>query len=200
MRRFTDPKLVIASHNLGKVREIADLLAAFEVEVVSAGDLGVSEPLETERTFVGNARLKALHTSEATGLPALADDSGLCVDALGGRPGVDTAPYAEREPGVRDFDWAMARLARDMAGKTDRAAQFHCVLALAWPDAHVETFHGQVAGTLNFPPSGARGFGFDPVFVPTGHDRSFGDMDPAEKHAMSHRAQAFAQLVATCFA
>lgn len=199
LRKFADPKLVIASHNQGKVREIGILLAPFGLEVISAGALNVEEPEETEKTFVGNATLKALHAARATGLPALADDSGLSVDALGGRPGVDTAPYAERAPGVRDFPWGMAKLEAEMVGKTDPAAQFNCVLALAWPDDHVEVFEGIVAGSLRFPPSGAQGFGFDPVFVPDGHDITFGEMDPDKKHAMSHRADAFHKLVKGCF-
>ena len=199
MRKFTNTHLVIASHNRGKIPEIAELLAPYGLSITSAADHGVSEPAETEDTFVGNATIKALHTARATGLPALADDSGLSVDALDGRPGVDTAPYAEREPGVRDFPWGMAKLEAEMAGHTDRAAQFNCVLALAWPDDHVESFHGIVEGSLRFPPRGDEGFGFDPVFVPKGHDITFGEMDPAKKHAMSHRADAFKKLVQGCF-
>ena len=199
MRKFTDKTLVIASHNRGKIPEIAQLLAPYGLTLTSAADHNVSEPEETETTFVGNAALKALHTARATGLPALADDSGLSVDALGGRPGVDTAPYAERSPGVRDFPYGMAKLEAEMAGHTNMAAQFNCVLALAWPDDHVEAVHGLVHGTLRFPPRGAEGFGFDPVFVPDGHDITFGEMDPAIKHAMSHRADAFEKLVHGCF-
>lgn len=200
LRRFTDPKLVIASHNQGKVREIGDLLAPFGLEVVSAGNLQVEEPEETEETFIGNASLKALHTAKATGLPSLADDSGLAVAALGGRPGVHTAPYAEIEPGVRDFAYGMAKLGDEMADQTDMAAKFVCVLALAWPDEHVEVFEGEVTGHLTFPPRGEMGFGFDPVFVPKGHEITFAELDPADKHAMSHRADAFKKLVAGCFA
>ena len=200
MRKFRDTQLVIASHNAGKISEISNLLAPFNVKIVSASALNVVEPEETEKTFAGNASLKAVHTARATNLPALADDSGLCVSALGGRPGVDTAPFAEREPGVRDFGWAMTRLEQELIGETNRAAQFHCTLALAWPDLHVEIFEGRVSGTLRFPPSGTQGFGFDPVFVPTGHTISFGEMEPEKKHAMSHRAKAFTQLVTNCFA
>lgn len=199
MRKFAENTLVIASHNAGKVREIQALLSDYAVNVISAAELNLVEPEETEDTFVGNATLKALYTARATNLPALADDSGLSVDALGGRPGVHTAPYAEREPGVRDFAYGMAKLETEMQGHTNRAAQFNCVLALAWPDAHVEVVTGQVAGTLRFPPSGDQGFGFDPVFVPDGHDITFGNMDPDKKHAMSHRAVAFAKLVKACF-
>ena len=200
MRRFVESKLVIASHNAGKVQEISALLAPFGLNVLSAGDLGVAEPEETEDSFVANATVKALYSCQATGLPALADDSGLCVDALDGRPGVHTARYAERAPGLRDFAYAMAKLEAEMQGKTDLRAHFSCVLALAWPDEPVEVFEGQVSGRLRFPPSGNRGFGFDPVFVPTGYDQTFGDMDPAEKHRLSHRAQAFDKLVQGCFA
>ena len=201
LRRFTAKKLVIASHNAGKLREIRALLLPYKIEIISAGDLGVEEPEETETTFVGNATLKALHTARATNLPSLADDSGLSVHALNGRPGVDTAPYAEREAGVRDFAYGMAKLEGEMKGKTtDKTAQFNCVLALAWPDEHVEVFEGKVEGSLRFPPSGDQGFGFDPVFVPDGHTITFGDMDPDKKHAMSHRADAFAKLVKGCFA
>ena len=198
LRKFQAPKLIIASHNAGKVREIGDLLARFGLEVASASSLGVEAPEETEDSFIGNATLKALHTARATGLPSLADDSGLAVNALGGRPGVHTAPYAERN-GQRDFAYGMAKLEAEMRGQTNRACQFVCALALAWPDAHVEVFEGQVAGCLSFPPRGDRGFGFDPVFVPEGHEQTFAEMEPAAKHAMSHRAQAFAKLVEGCF-
>ena len=200
LRKFTEPRLVIASHNQGKVREIRDLLSPFGLEVVSAGDLGVKEPEETEETFIGNASLKALHTAKVTGLPGLADDSGLAVAALDGRPGVHTAPYAETQPGVRDFAYGMAKLGDEMADQTDMAAKFICVLALAWPDEHIEVFEGEVAGHLTFPPRGEMGFGFDPVFVPAGHAATFAELDPADKHAMSHRADAFKKLVAGCFA
>ena len=200
LRKFDQSTLVIASHNAGKVREIGDLLRPFDLKVVSAATLGVVEPEETEETFIGNASLKALHTAVATGLPSLADDSGLAVTALGGRPGVHTAPYAETAPGVRDFAYGMAKLEQEMTGLEDRRAQFICVLALAWPDDHMEVFEGAVAGSLTFPPQGDKGFGFDPVFIPEGHEVTFAQMDPAAKHAMSHRADAFAKLVAGCFA
>ncbi len=190
---------MIASHNQGKVREIRLLLKQYNLEVLSAGDLGVDEPEETENTFVGNASLKARYTAQKTGYPALADDSGLSVDALNGRPGVDTAPYAEKKPGIRDFYWGMERLEKEMNGKTDMACQFNCVLALAWPDLHVEAFHGIVEGDLSFPPRGVQGFGFDPVFVPRGHSVTFGEMDPRKKHAISHRANAFDKLVKGVF-
>lgn len=200
MRRFTDPELVIASHNKGKVAEIGDLLSAFGLIVSSAGDAGVEEPEETETTYIGNARLKALHTMRATGKPALADDSGLSVEALDGRPGIHSARYAQRPDGTRDFAFGMEKLGKELAPFDNKHAAFICALALAWPDEHVEVFEGKVTGILSFPPKGERGFGYDPIFTPNGHDQTFGQMDPASKHAMSHRADAFAKLVNGCFA
>ena len=200
LRKFTGPKLVIASHNAGKLREIAALIAPFGWQAIRAGDLGVEEPEETQDTFIGNAKLKALKAARKTGLPALSDDSGLAVLALNGRPGVHSARYAERAAGKRDFAWAMKRLERELKPHEDRRAQFICALALAWPDGHVETFEGTVHGTLCWPPQGDRGFGYDPIFVPKDHDITFGQMDPEKKHRMSHRAQAFDQLMRGCFA
>jgi len=197
-RTFTEPKLVIASHNAGKVREIAELLAPFGVAVVSAGELGLDEPEETGATFAANAALKARAAALESGLPALADDSGLAVHALGGAPGIQSARWAETVAG-RDFRAAMERVEAELAGRADRTAHFVCVLALAWPDGHVETFEGRVDGTLVWPPRGEKGFGYDPVFRPDGHEITFGEMDPDDKHAISHRADAFARLVATCF-
>jgi len=197
-RTFTEPKLVIASHNAGKVREIAELLAPFGVAVVSAGELGLDEPEETGATFAANAELKARAAALESDLPALADDSGLAVHALGGAPGIQSARWAETVAG-RDFRAAMERVEAELAGRADRTAHFVCVLALAWPDGHVETFEGRVDGTLVWPPRGEKGFGYDPVFRPDGHEITFGEMDPDDKHAISHRADAFARLVATCF-
>ena len=197
-RRFRDEKLVIASHNLGKVREIADLLAPFGVAVIAAADLGLPEPEETGATFAENAALKARAAADESGLPALADDSGLAVHALGGEPGIHSARWAET-PGGRDFSAAMRRVETELQGKGDRSAHFVCALALAWPDGHVETFEGRVDGTLVWPPRGERGFGYDPVFRPHGYAVTFGEMEPAAKHAISHRADAFARLVAACF-
>ncbi|MGE0045050.1 MAG: RdgB/HAM1 family non-canonical purine NTP pyrophosphatase [Hyphomonadaceae bacterium] len=185
-------RLVVASHNAGKVREIHDLLGPLGLEPVSAGDLGLPEPEETEPTFAGNAILKACAAAEASGLPALADDSGLSVEALGGAPGIYSARWAG-EP--RDFNAAMARVWRELAGAENRRAKFVCVLALA-RDGSVETFEGEIEGTLTWPPRGNKGFGYDPMFAPDGHAQTFGEMDPAQKHAMSHRARAFAKLVA----
>lgn len=195
-RRFSSPRLVVASHNPGKVREIGELLAPFKVEAVSAGSLNLPEPEETEATFIGNAKLKALAAATASGLPALSDDSGLAVSALKGAPGIYSARWAGP---TKDFSIAMQKVERELGAATDRSAKFVCALALCWPDGHCETFEGEVHGTLVFPPRGTHGFGYDPIFVPEGHTVTFGEMDPAAKHAMSHRARAFAQLVAACF-
>lgn len=195
-RRFTDPRLVIASHNAGKVREIAELLAPYSVDVVSAGALGLPEPEETGATFEENAVLKADAAARASGLPALADDSGLVVPALDGAPGIYSARWAE--PG-RDFRVAMERVERELGANADRAAWFACVLALSWPDGHSEAFEGRVTGALIWPPRGKLGFGYDPMFVADGHDLTFGEMAPEAKHAISHRADAFRKLIAACF-
>jgi XTP/dITP diphosphohydrolase len=195
-RRLTSGRLVVASHNQGKVREIRELLARFKIDVVSAGDLNLPEPDETEATFIGNAKLKALAAATASGLPALSDDSGLAVSALGGAPGIYSARWAGP---TKDFTIAMTRIENELAGKTDRSAKFVCALALGWPDGHCETFEGEVHGTLSFPPRGTKGFGYDPIFVPTGFSTTFAEMEPEAKHAMSHRAKAFALLVSSCF-
>ena len=195
-RRFTEGKLVIASHNPGKVREIGDLLRPFAVEVVSAGDLGISEPEETGTSFRANAELKARHSAEASGLPALADDSGLAVTALNGDPGIYSARWAGPS---KDFGLAMRKVEDALEGKADRTARFVCALALAWPDGHVEIFEGIVAGDLVWPPRGEKGFGYDPMFQPAGQALTYGEIEPDEKHATSHRAAAFRQLVEACF-
>jgi XTP/dITP diphosphohydrolase len=194
-RRFTGDTLVIASHNKGKVREIAELLGAYVAHFPSAGELGLPEPEETESTFIGNAELKARAAAGASGLPALADDSGLVVPALGGAPGIYSARWAGPD---KDFTFAMRRV-QDELGEGDPAASFVCALSLAWPDGHVESVEGRIDGRLIFPPKGDRGFGYDPIFIMAGRDITFAEMDPAEKHAVSHRADAFAQLVALCF-
>lgn len=198
-RKFEGGKLVVASHNPGKVREIGEFLAPFGIETVSAGELGLDEPDETGDTFRANAELKALAAAKAANLPALADDSGLCVTALNGAPGIHSARWAGPN---KDFDFAMEKLRRGMleAGPVDVSAHFICGLALAWPDGHVEYFEGRVDGELTWPPRGGKGFGYDPIFIPDGHDITFGEMEPAAKHAMSHRADAFRQLVNACFA
>lgn len=197
-RRFSGETLVVASHNPGKVREIADLLAPCGLSrVVSAGDLDLPEPEETGTTFVANAELKARAAARASGHPALADDSGLEVRALDGAPGIYSARWSGPE---RDFDFAMARVNQELGAAADRRANFTCALSLAWPDGHVETFEGKVFGDLVWPPRGDKGFGYDPIFRPDGHAITFAEMEPADKHAMSHRADAFRQLVAGCFA
>lgn len=196
IRRLTEGKLVVASHNPGKVAEITDLLADFDVDVVAAASLGLAEPEETGASFAENAALKACAATEASGLPALADDSGLVVPALGGQPGIHSARWAG--PG-RDFAVAMRRVERGLADKRDRSAHFICHLCLAWPDGGRVDVEGRVDGSLVWPPRGDRGFGYDPMFLPAGRSRTFGEMAPAEKHALSHRARAFAKLVAEVF-
>ena len=195
-RKFTEKKLVIASHNPGKVREIGALLEAFDTEVISAGALDLPEPEETGTTFIENAILKAVASTDGSGLPALADDSGLSVDALNGDPGLFSARWAGPE---KDFSMAMERVRNELGEAEDRTARFICALALSWPDGTVESFQGEIQGTLTFPPRGEYGFGYDPIFIPDGFDITFGEMDPDKKHAMSHRARAFEQLVAACF-
>ena len=188
-------RLVLASHNRGKLREIAALVAPYAIEMVSAADLGLPEPEETEADCAGNARLKASVAARAAGLPALADDSGFCVAALGGAPGVLSARWAG--PG-KDFTTAMARVRRESAGSEDNRAWFVCVLSLAWPDGAAASFMGRIDGTLAWPPRGDAGFGYDPIFVPRGDTRTYGEMPAEQKHADSHRARAMAQLAAAC--
>lgn len=185
--------LVLASHNKGKLREIAELVAPFGLNVKSAGALGLPEPEETESTFEGNALLKARAAADASGLPALSDDSGLCVTALGGAPGIYSARWAGE---AKDFAAAMARVERELTDKAaqDRSAKFVCALAFALPKAEHEIFVGEVHGNLVFPPRGTRGFGYDPIFVADGMNQTFGEIDPDLKHAISHRAKAFAKL------
>jgi XTP/dITP diphosphohydrolase len=195
-RQFEGGPLVIASHNSGKVREIRDLLEPLGADVVSAADLGLGEPEETGRDFRANAEIKALAAAGASGRPALADDSGLVVAALGGAPGIHSARWAGPE---RDFARAMAALEAKLKGIEDRRGNFTCALSLAWPDGHTETFEGLVHGHLVWPPRGSRGFGYDPIFVPDGFALTFGEMEPEEKHQLSHRARAIATLVAACF-
>ena len=206
MRKLTPGKLVIASHNEGKVREITGLLGPYGMAPVSAGSLGLPEPEETGTTFAENAALKALASATASGLPALADDSGLDVAALGGRPGVYTADWAERqwfegEPG-RDWYMAMGKVEGLLCAQgpqVDRSAAFVCTLCLAWPDGETALFEGRVTGSLVWPPRGERGFGYDPVFLPGGATQTFGEMPIEAKQAVSHRARAFEKLVAALF-
>lgn len=189
--------LVLATHNPGKVREIEDLLRPFAVPVVAAGTLGLPEPEETGLTFIANAELKARAAAEGSGKPSLADDSGLSVKGLGGAPGIYSARWAG--PG-KDFSVAMARVQAELGDTPDRSAAFHCALSLAWPDGQIVTFEGIINGTLTFPARGPNGFGYDPIFIPEGYSQTFGEMDAAAKHAMSHRARAFEQLVKAVFA
>jgi XTP/dITP diphosphohydrolase len=186
-------RLLLASHNAGKLREIADLMTPLGVETISAGALGLPEPEETAPDFAGNAALKARTAAQASGLPALADDSGFSLAALGGDPGVLSARWAG--PG-KDFGAAMLRVHEELGDNPDRRAWFSCALCLAWPDGETATFLGRVEGTFVWPPRGTNGFGYDPVFVPLGGTRTFGEIAPADKHAGSHRARAMAQLMA----
>ena len=198
MRPIGD-RLVIATHNPGKLREIADLIESLGIKCVSAAELGLPEPEEIGNTFVDNADLKAREAADLSGLPALADDSGLCVDALHGAPGIFSARWAEDEQGNRDWLRAMKKVWREVEAAGPDAghdAHFACALAIAWPnDGQAENFEGRVDGTLTWPPRGDKDFGYDPIFVPAGHEATFGEMDPAQKHQMSHRADAFRKLV-----
>ena len=186
-------RIVIASHNAGKVREIRELLDPLGLSVVSAGELGLKEPEETGETFAANAELKARCVADGSGLPALSDDSGLAVVALDGAPGIHSARWAGPE---RDFGMAMEEVERALEGKADRSAYFVCALCLAFPGGGAEVFEGRIDGDLVWPPRGDKGFGYDPIFRPEGHDITFGEMEPAAKHAMSPRARAFAKLLA----
>jgi XTP/dITP diphosphohydrolase len=193
-------KLVIATHNSGKFREISALLEPLGIACVSAGELDLPEPEETGVSFVDNAELKAREAADLTGLPALADDSGLCVDALGGMPGIFSARWAEERAGARDFRLAMERVWEQLEAcgpRVTRDAHFICALSIGWPnDGQCDTFEGRVDGKLVWPPRGDKGFGYDPMFIAAGHEQTFGEMEPEEKHRISHRAEAFAKLVA----
>lgn len=188
-------RLVLASHNPGKLREIEALVRPHGIHVVSAGTLGLPEPVEDAPDFAGNARIKAKAAATASGLPALSDDSGFCVAALGGEPGVLSARWAGP---AKDFSAAMAEVNRRLGDAADRRAWFVAALCLAWPDGHTETFIGRVDGTAVWPPCGDKGFGYDPMFMPVGGTQTFGEMEPDAKHAISHRARAFAQVLASC--
>jgi XTP/dITP diphosphohydrolase len=210
MRALKDRKIVVASHNDGKLREFADLMAPFGIEAKSAKEFGLAEPDETGTTFEENAYIKAHASAQATGLPALSDDSGLVVDALDGAPGVYTANWAETPDGGRDFAMAMQRteVALQERGATEpeqRKGRFVAVICLAWPDGEAEYFRGEAEGTLVWPPRGDKGFGYDPMFLPDGHARTFGEMTSEEKHGLppqgkglSHRARAFRKLAEAC--
>ncbi|WVT73547.1 RdgB/HAM1 family non-canonical purine NTP pyrophosphatase [Sinorhizobium chiapasense] len=211
MRKLDNKTLIVASHNAGKIREIRDLIGPLGFEAKSAADLNFTEPDETGTTFEENATIKALASAKASGLPALSDDSGLAIDALGGAPGVYTANWAEREDGSRDFVMAMEKVEKALQEKgattpSERTARFVSVLCLAWPDGHVELFRGEVEGHVVWPPRGSQGFGYDPVFQPKGYETTFGEMSADEKHgwkpgdaeALSHRARAFKIFAETC--
>lgn len=201
MRKFEGTQLLVATHNAGKLAEISDLLKGFRVSVVSAGALGLPEPVETEDNFIGNARIKAHAAAKASGLITLADDSGICVDGLGGAPGVYTADWAETPKG-RDFVMAMERTWRELkavAAPFPRNAQFCCTLVMAWPDGHDEVFEGKMAGSVVWPMRGAHGHGYDPIFQPDGYTDTFAEMSHDLKNQISHRADAFRKLVAGCF-
>ena len=197
VRKLSSGRLIIASHNNGKIIEINELVKPFNIEAVSAKKFGLEDPEETGKTFAENAIIKARAASETSNLPALADDSGLEVAALGGAPGIYSARWAG-EP--RDFDRAMAKIEEKLkeTGASDYTARFVCALCLAWPDGHEEIFEGEVKGTLAFPPRGGNGFGYDPIFVPEGFEITFGEMEPANKHAISNRADAFRKLTKAC--
>jgi len=200
MRRLDTPKLLVATHNAGKLEEIAALLAPFGIDTVSAGQLGLPEPMETEDNFIGNARIKAHAATMATGLPALADDSGISVDALAGAPGVYTADWAET-PNGRDFVMAMTATwnkVQEAGGTAPFTAQFNCTLVLAWPDGHDEVFEGVMPGQLVWPMRGDQGHGYDPIFQPDGFDITFGEMDRWQKNQISHRARAFETFKRLC--
>ncbi len=187
---------MLASHNPGKLRELFEMLAGRGIEVVSAATLDLPEPIEDSSEFAGNARIKAVVAATASGLPSLADDSGFCVAALGGAPGVLSARWAGPD---KNFENAMARVHREAGNAADRTAWFVSALCLAWPDGHTENFEGRVDGQFVWPPRGKRGFGYDPMFVPEGGTLTYGEMDQAEKQATSHRARAFTKLLAACF-
>ncbi len=211
MRKLDTRTIVVASHNAGKIREIRDLIGPLGFTAKSAADLNFVEPDETGTTFEENAAIKALASAKAAGMPALSDDSGLVVDALGGAPGVYTANWAEKDDGSRDFAMAMGKVEKALSEKgasapADRTARFVSVLCLAWPDGHTEIFRGEIEGTVVWPPRGSQGFGYDPIFQPEGHGVTFGEMSAEEKHgwkpgqaqALSHRARAFKRFVETC--
>ena len=189
-------RLVLASHNQGKLDELADLLRPYRIDIISAGTLGLPEPEETAPDFAGNARIKALAAATATNLPAFSDDSGFCAAALGGEPGVLSARWGGPD---KDFAGAMAKVNQRVGDAADRRVWFVAALCLAWPDGHTQTYVGRVDGTMAWPPRGDKGFGYDPIFLPEGGSRTFGEIDPTTKHTLSHRARAFAQVIASCF-
>ena len=201
MRKFTDTRLLVATHNAGKLAEMRALLAPRGIEVIGAAEAGLGEPVETEDNFVGNARIKARAAVEATGLPALSDDSGISVDALGGAPGVYTADWAETGNG-RDFLMAMTRTWNELEAlnaPAPRSAQFRSTLVLMWPDGHDEVFEGVLPGQVVWPPRGEEGHGYDPIFLPDGENQTLGEMPAAKKNSLSHRARAVAKMLESSF-
>ncbi len=199
VRKLASKRLIIATHNAGKIKEINELMAPYSITATSAAEMGLDDPEETGKTFAENAAIKAHAAAEASGLPALADDSGLAVAALDGAPGIYSARWAGSP---RDFGAAMSKVEQALkdADTMDFSAKFICVLCLAWPDGHEEFFEGAVSGALSFPPRGDQGFGYDPIFVPDGFEKTFGELDSAEKQALSHRARAFKRLTEACLA
>jgi len=200
MRKFTEKKLVLATHNKGKVRELAELLAPFDMQVMSAAGLGLDEPEETGQTFVENARIKSLNAARASSLPALSDDSGMVIPILDGQPGIYSARWAGAD---KNYSVAIDKIKELLLAKTGEAsgnlAHFVCALSLAFPDGKTLDFEGKIHGTLTFPPRGGTGFGYDPIFIPNGHDLTFAEMEPAQKHKISHRAKAFNKLIRDVF-
>jgi XTP/dITP diphosphohydrolase len=196
-KKFTGRKLLIASGNSGKLQEIAQLLAPFPIEIVSTKEFNLLEPEETGNTFIENAAIKARYYGDRTGLPALADDSGLCISALGGKPGIHSARWAEANKG---FTMAMSKIEAELVNKADKSAYFACALSLYWPeDNHFENVEGRVDGLLTFPPRGKNGFGYDPIFIANNYSKTFAEMHHTEKHKISHRANAFQKLITRCF-
>jgi XTP/dITP diphosphohydrolase len=199
MRLFQDPKLLIASHNLGKIQEIAGLLEPLRIVTTSSLALNLEEPDETGATFIENARLKAAACMKATGLPCLADDSGLVIPALDGKPGIYSARWAQTPEGGRDFSYAVNRVEQEMADKEDRRAYFVCALSLVWPDGFDITVEGKAWGNLTFPPQGKNGFGYDSIFIPEGHCLTYAEMPSPQKQRISHRAIAIEKMMQACF-
>lgn len=197
-RKFTGGELVLATHNKGKLDEFMAMMGEDAPVIKLASDFGLASPPETGTTFLENAKIKAFYAAEKTGKPALADDSGMCVNAFGGEPGVYTADWAERPDGSRDWDWAMEKVFNRLGDAKDRGAQFVCVLVLAWPDGHFETVESIVEGTI-VAPRGKKGHGYDPIFQPEGYDMTYAEMEPAQKNAISHRATAFKKMMDKCF-
>lgn len=196
MRKLTEKKIVLATHNIGKVKEMQKILDPFGIEVVSADDLTLSEPEENGKTFIENARIKAVCAAKEAGIPALGDDSGLCVHALGNRPGIYSARY--NEPKKNGFMYAMERLNAEMGDTSDRSAHFSCAIVIAWPDGSTEEFEGRIDGILRWPVKGENGFGYDPMFVPDGYTQSFAELSAEVKNQISHRARALKQFTDAC--